>query len=254
MEARGRRESAGVTTIQAPIGAIDRLRRPLGLGHVLVTLDDLLIVTWRVAEAEIRRHLPRTLHPVTCDGAGFVSAVVFRNRALRPAVTAFPRMRSLQMNVRVYVRSLDGGEPGSVFFLGLYLSRRWIAAMSSRLFDLPFRYLPFDIVVRDDDRAVEWEARAADNRIAIRAHEDVIDVDADTLDLLTNPHTAYVLDRRGALRRWSIWHRSQAVRTMSVERAVVACLSDMNLGAVMPALYVRSVDYEIYLPPRLASS
>jgi uncharacterized protein YqjF (DUF2071 family) len=241
-----------MTLIQAPIGDIDRMRRPLRPGHVLVTLDDLLLLTWRVPEAEIRRHLPDTLRPVMYEGSGLVSAAVFRNRALRPAVTTFPRMRSLQMNVRAYVRGLGGGEPGSVFFLGLYLSRRWIATISSWMFGVPFRHLPFDIVVTRRGH-VEWEARSADHRLAIRAREDSIDVDANTLDLLTNPHTAYFLDRRGMLRRWSIWHRSQAVRTMSVERAEIACLSGIDLGAMMPALYVRSVDYEVYLPPRVAS-
>jgi hypothetical protein len=69
---------------------------------------------------------------------------------------------------------------------------------------------------------------------------------------LTNPHTAYFLDRGGVLRRWSIWHHSQAVRTMRVDRATVASLSDFALGPLVPALYVRSVEYEVYLPPRRA--
>src|SRR3989441_11878969 len=103
--------------IDAPAGDIDRLRRPLRLGHVLVTLEDLLIVTWRVPEADLRRHIPSGFQPVMDAGAGLVSAVLFHNRALRPAVAGFPRMQSFQMNVRAYVRAPRSGEPGSVFFL-----------------------------------------------------------------------------------------------------------------------------------------
>jgi uncharacterized protein YqjF (DUF2071 family) len=241
-----------VTLIQAPRGEIDGMRQPLRLSHVLVTLEHVLIVTWRVPESDIRRHLPPALEPVIDAGAGLISVVLFRNRFLRPAIVGFPRMQSGQMNVRAYVRAPRGGAAGSVFFLGLYLSRPWIARMSSSLFGVPFRDLPFEITTRDAEGVVEWEARSPDGRVALHAREDEADVDAKTLDLLTNPHTAYFLDRAGVLRRWSIWHRSQMVRTMKVERATLACLSDFALGPLLPALYVRSVDYEVYLPPRRA--
>ena len=236
--------------IEAPAGDIDRLRRPLRLGHVRVTLEDLLIVTWRVPETELRRHLPTALEPVMDAGAGLVSAAVFRNRALRPAVLGFPRMQSSQMNVRVYVRAPRGGKPGGVFFLGLYVSRPWIAAMSSWLFGVPFQYLPLEVTARDEGHGVEWHASSPGDRFAIHAREADADVDTQTLDLLTNPHTAYFLDRRGVLRRWSIWHRPQAVRTMAVQQARIESLRDFSISRPLPALYVRSVDYEVYLPPR----
>src|SRR5207244_7538332 len=66
--------------------------------------------------------------------------------------------------------------------------------------------------------SVAARSRSTDGRLALQAREDEADVDAKTLDLLTNPHTAYFLDRTGVLRRCSIWHRSPIVRTMSVER------------------------------------
>jgi len=242
-----------VTTINAPAGDIDRLRRPRRLGHVLVTLEDLLIATWRVPEAELRRHLPRALQPVTDDGACFVSAVVFRNRALRPAVMGFPRLRSSQMNIRVYVRAPGSSVAGSVFFLGLYLSRPWMARLSSSLFGVPFRYLPIEVTAREEKHGVEWHARSPDDRVSLHAREADAAVDAQTLDLLTNPHTAYFLDRRGVLRRWSIWHPPQAVRTMAVQQAKIEFLRDFSISRPLPALYVRSADYEVYLPPSAAS-
>ena len=108
-----------MTAINAPVGDIGRRRKRLRLGPVLMTLEHMLIATWRVPDDELRRHLPPTLHPVVEDGAGFISAVVFRNSAMRPAVLGFPSVRMSQMNLRVYVQSPRTGEAGSVFFLPL---------------------------------------------------------------------------------------------------------------------------------------
>ena len=242
-----------VTAINAPNGDIGRRRKPLGLGHVLMTLEHMLIVTWRAPEAELRRHLPAALEPVVEDGAGFVSAVLFCNHDVRPAVVEFPSLRMSQMNVRVYVRSPRTGEPGSVFFIGLYGSRPLFGRLSSWLFGLPFQHLAIEITARDERGVVEWNARAADGSLAVHARETHADISTPTLDLLTNPHTGYFLDRRGTLRRWSIWHRPKQIRTMHVEHATLDCLRDLAVTDMMPALYVRSADYEVYFPPRAAS-
>ena len=39
-----------MTLLHAPLGAIAIMRRPLRPGHVLVTLEDQIIVTWRVVD------------------------------------------------------------------------------------------------------------------------------------------------------------------------------------------------------------
>jgi uncharacterized protein YqjF (DUF2071 family) len=242
-----------VTRIDVPAGDIDRLSRRVRLGHVLGTLEDLLIVTWRVPEAELRRHLPNTLQPVVDAGACLVSAVVFRNRSLRPAIVGFPRLRATQMNVRVYVRAPHSADPGGVFFLGLYLSRPWIARTASWLFGVPFRYLPLEVTAREEGHGIEWHARSPDDRLSIHAREADADIDRRTLDLLTNSHTAYFLDGRGVLRRSSIWHRPHPIRTMAVQQAKVESLHDFSVSRPLPALYARSVGYEVYLPPSAAS-
>jgi uncharacterized protein YqjF (DUF2071 family) len=243
-----------MTLVHAPLGAIDTMRRPLRPGHVLVTLEDQIIVTWRAGEAALRRHLPHTLTPVVRGGDAFVSAVLFRNRALRPAVPGIPRLGSRQMNVRSYVLDPTTGEPGSVFFHGLYVSRRWLARVSSRLFDVAFEYRPFTIEARHDGaRLVDWHARSRDGRVDVAAHAGDFAIDEPTLDLLTNAHTGYVRDARGTLRVWSIWHRPQTIHTAVVDHATVTDLPALDLGAPESALYVRSVDYEIYLPARVVA-
>jgi uncharacterized protein YqjF (DUF2071 family) len=238
-----------MAVVQAPAGAIDGHRRPLRLGHVLVRIEDLLIVTWRAPEASLRSRLPAILQPVTRHGEGFVSAVLFRNRGLRPALLGLPRFDATQMNLRSYVLDPATGETGSVFFHGLYLGRRWLAAASRHLLGPRFRHLPIVIRVRrEGERVAAWEARSRDGSVRLLAHENGGALDAETLDLLTNPHTGYVADARGRLRRWSIWHRPQRVRTLAVDSAHVSALAGITLGAPISALYVDAVDYEVYLP------
>jgi uncharacterized protein YqjF (DUF2071 family) len=253
MEARHRRNVAAMTVLQTPVGPIDRMRRPLRSGHVLVTLEHLAIVTWPIPEATLRAHLPPNLRSVVRDGHAFMSAVMFRNRNLRPAILGVPRMTSFQMNVRSYIVDPVSGEPDSVFFHGLYLSGRWLAVLSSRLFGVPFQHLPLTVAVRHDgNRVAAYEAQSSDDRVSILAHEADQSVDREMLGLLTNPHTGYVLDRHGMLQCWSIWHRPQNVHTMAVNRAAVASLPALGLGTAQWAFYVPSIDYEVYLPPTAA--
>jgi len=242
-----------MTMLEAPLGAIDRMRRPLRVGHVLVTLEQLAIVTWPIAEATLRAQLPSSLRPVVRNGHAFVSAALFRNRALRPAVLGVPRITSFQMNVRSYIFDPVSGEPDSVFFHGLYLSRRWLVALSSRLFGVPFQHLPLTVAARHEgDRVTGYEARATDDRVNILAQEDDQAVDREMLGFLTNPHTGYVLGHDGVLRCWSIWHRPQNVHTMAMNRAMVAPVAALGVGDALWGYYVRSIDYEVYLPPTAA--
>jgi uncharacterized protein YqjF (DUF2071 family) len=241
-----------MTAIQAPHGAIERMRRPLAFGHVLVTIEHALIVTWRIPLADLRKTLPAALEPVADGGEGFLSAVIFRNRGLRPARVGFPRLSSCQMNIRSYVRDPVTRDPGSVYFHGLYLSRRWIAAASSLLFRVPFRYLPFAITAPIDEGGA-WAAVDRADRMDVAAGAADETSDPRLLDLLTNPHTGYFTDRSGALRKWSIWHRAQELRVMKVTRAHIADLPIVGPRDPWNGLYVRSVDYEVYLPPTPAS-
>ncbi len=244
-----------MAVLVAPVGHMAGRRRALRLGHVLVTLEDVLEVTWEVPESDLGRMLPSGLRPWSADGRSLLSALVFRNRALRPARVGWPRLNVPQMNLRSYVLDPQTGAPSCVFFHGLHLDQRWLARLSSRLLAVPFVYLPLVVrVEHEGPRVLRWEAASPEGRLRIRAREDEdgpVAMDPDRLDLLTNPHTGYVRGRDGRLRTWSIWHRNQTVRTMRIEEATVGSLADLGaLGPPVSALYVASVDYEVYLPAR----
>lgn len=245
-----------MTLFEAPIGLMQGRRRPLRPGHVLVTIEDLLILSWRVPAPRLRAALPGALRPVQVEGSAFVSALLFRNRGLRPAWLGIPRLACTQLNLRSYVVDPRSGRAGSVYFHGFHLGTPWIAWVASRLFGFRCGRLSLEIDVERDEEGVRWRGVSdAGVRVTARASHATAEPSAAILDLLTNVHTGYVPGRRaGTLRRWSIWHRNQRVRAMQVSDARIAPLDELQLGLQAPdfAFLVDSVDYEVYLPTRAA--
>jgi len=237
--------------LTAPVGSTEERRRPLRPGHVLVTLEDLLILTWTVPERALRARLNCGLEPWSSGGCARVSALLFRNRRLRPAWIRVPRLSSCQLNLRSYVLDPETGRRGCVFFHGLYLDRPLLARISALVLSVPFRCLPFSIGVEQGE-PLRWRADAPDGRVRIRARAAEADpaLDAEALDLLTNPHSG-VVEAGGICRRWSIWHCNQTLRTMAVEEVRIEPLERLFPERDGPTgLLVDSIDYEVYLPAR----
>jgi hypothetical protein len=228
-------------------------RRRLRPGHVLVTIQDLLILTWQLPLSEIRRSLPAGIHPWSQNDAALVSALLFRNRRLRPALLGWPSISCCQMNLRCYILDPVTGEPASVFFYGLFLGNRWLAQLSARAFGVPFQYMPLAVrAEREGLRLRHWEGATLDGAVRVRAREQdgPKAVDPEQLDLLTNPHSGYVIGRDRSLLGWSIWHRNQTLRLMTVDEATIQPFAEagLPLGSPASAFCVDSVDYEVYLP------
>jgi uncharacterized protein YqjF (DUF2071 family) len=223
--------------------------------HVLVTIENLLIVTWDVPAHTMTPLLPDGLRPWTHAGRAMLSAALFRNRGLRPAWSQVPRFDCAQLNIRIYLADRDG-RAGAVFFHALCLGSPRLARVARPLTRVPFRVVPFDIDVDRSDPSLSWRASSRDGEVRVAAHDASSSTlpDPATLDLLTNVHTGYVGTPGSPLRTWSIWHRHQEVRLMTVDELRLAPLAELGLGLGDPiwAFYVESVDYEVYLPARRA--
>ena len=244
-----------MAVLQAPTGLMTGRRRPTRPGHVLVTVQDLLIVTWDVPEAALRNLLPPSVRPWSHQGRARLSAVLFRNRDLRPAWPGAPRFGCCQVNLRTYLVDPRTGGAGAVFFHALCLASKPLARLSSAITGVPFRHLAFDIEAESSSDGLRWRAVSPDGAVrgVAREAEPAMLPDADTLDLLTNVHTGFVARGPGdPLRTWSIWHRSQSVRTLAIEEMHLRPLAELQLplGAPEWAWYVDSIDYEVYLPAR----
>lgn len=236
--------------IEAPVGQMEGRRRPLRPGNVLVTLDDLLIVTWRRDPASLTPLLPVGLVPVQHDGACFSSALLFRNRALRPVPFGFPRFSGPQVNVRSYVVDPLTGQPGAVYFHSLELAARALSAFSRALFRVPFGHRSF--AIRSSRGPARWIAQGDGVDIEAAESDSPHAVAPALLDLWSNSHSGYFVNASGRLRGWSIWHRAQTLRAMTLQRFSLEPSARIGLDGIEPvSVYlVDSIDYEVYLPPR----
>jgi len=75
-----------MTVQEAPVGLMEGRRKRLRPGNVLVSLEDLLIVSWEMPDSTLQKALPAGLLPVSSAGKAFASAVLFRNRGPRFSV------------------------------------------------------------------------------------------------------------------------------------------------------------------------
>jgi hypothetical protein len=237
--------------IEAPIGQMEGRRRALRPGNVLVTLNDLLIVTWQRDRAELQQTLPPRLAPVEHGGACFSSALLFRNRALRPVPFGFPRFSGPQVNVRSYVVDPVTGIPGAVYFHSLELAARAVAAFSRALFRVPFAHRSF--AIRSSRDPVRWSAEGVGVDIVAVESPSPHTFDSALVDLWSNPHTGCFQGPSGRLRGWSIWHRPQRLHSMRLERFRLEPAARIGLEGIEPvSVYlVDTIDYEVYLPPRI---
>jgi hypothetical protein len=216
--------------ILTPVGLMAGRRRPRRIGHVLVTIEDLLILAWQVPMADLRRLLPVGLEPLARNGHGLFSALVFRNRRLRPAVPGFPSWSCVQLNLRSHILDPSTGGSGSVFFHCFMLSQAWLAWLGLWASRIPCQSAPMRLTCNragsltgggdDGDSSkpvpsVDFQATSDDHSVEIRARKTDHSpfLAADFLDQLTNVHTGYIQDpRSGVLRCWDIWHRRQLLQ------------------------------------------
>lgn len=242
--------------LRAPAGLMAGRRRRLGPGGVRVTLTDLLILTWRLPPEALRHHLPAGLEPVVDGGDALLGALLFRNRALRPAALGVPRLSCSQLNVRSYVVDPATGEPGSVYFHGFHPRPRWLAWWTRTLLRAPATPLP--LRVRRGPAAAgaprPWHAGSRDGSvdIAARPASAPLALPPHLADLLTNVHTGYASAPSGALLAWTIWHPPQDLHPMTVDRLHLRPLAPFALADRLPdlAFLVETVDYEVHLPAR----
>lgn len=248
--------AGGPAALRAPAGLMAGLRRRLGPGGVRVTLTDLLILTWRLPPAALRHHLPAGLEPVVDGSDALLGALLFRNRALRPALLGLPRLSCSQLNVRSYVLDPATGEPGSVYFHGFHPRPRWLAWWTRTLFRTPATPLP--LRVRREPAAAgaarAWRATSRDGSVEIAALPAAtpLVLPPHLADLLTNVHTGYAPRPSGGLLAWTIWHPPQDLHPMTVDRLHLRPLAPFGLADRLPdlAFLVETVDYEVNLPAR----
>lgn len=112
---------------------------PGGPWSMRQTWSSLLFAHWRVPGDFMRDLVPEQLEIDTFDGSAWIGVVPFLMSGIRfrllPPIP--PTHRSLELNVRTYVRY--GGRPG-VYFFSLDAEKRLIVETARRWFYLPYHH------------------------------------------------------------------------------------------------------------------
>ncbi|MFN4896103.1 MAG: YqjF family protein [Pseudomonadota bacterium] len=115
--------------------------------------DDLIFMHWRYDATEIAARLPKQLVLDTYLNEAYMSIVAFRMNCVRPAgLPALPWLSYfLELNVRTYVRSVNG-EPG-IFFFSLDCDRAPAVWIARAAFKLPYMHASMSFVQTADTRS-----------------------------------------------------------------------------------------------------
>jgi uncharacterized protein YqjF (DUF2071 family) len=134
---------------------------PAGPWAMAQTWADLLFCHWRVAAAQLERHVPASLPLDLFDGTAWLTITPFEVQGTRlrgtlppPALSRFP-----ELNVRTYVTL--GGRPG-IWFFSLDAGSMLAVAAARGLYRLP--YLRARMAIARDGPSIDYRSERHDRR------------------------------------------------------------------------------------------
>jgi uncharacterized protein YqjF (DUF2071 family) len=192
--------------------------RPWTMGQ---TLDDLLLVHWRVPLDDVRARVPAELEVEQHSGSAWLGIVAFRVSSLRlRGLLPLPGLSSFhELNVRTYVRAPDG-KPG-VWFFSLDVSSPLVVEAARRLVRLP--YFHARIAADPDGTWIDQECVRLDERGRVfnaryRPEGAVFQAKPGSLEwFLAERYCLYATDERGALQRAEFHHPPWPLQHADVE-------------------------------------
>jgi uncharacterized protein len=186
---------------------------------------NLLLATYAVPPELVASYLPAGLEPDGCDGRAFASLVAFDFRDTRVLGVAWPGFRNFpEVNLRVYVRRLDGSDRG-VLFVREFVPQRWVAWLARTLYNEPYQAtsMASQVDPSSSDIAIEYRWTFARRTHLVRATADTDSSvpDAESIEAFFKEHRwGYGKTRDGRLLRYEVRHSAWAthrVRTFHVD-------------------------------------
>jgi len=225
--------------------------RPWTLGQ---TWEGQLFAHWRVQVDELRARVPAALEVEEHDGSAWLSITPFRLSSLRvrgalpvPLVSSF-----LEVNVRTYVRALDG-RPG-VWFFSLDASSALAVAVARRLYRLPYTSARITMSQRGEWLAFDCARLGERGRVLstrYRPHGAPFSAPPGSLEaFLTERYCLYTTNDRGDLLRAEIHHPPWELRRADAEISL-ATLAQLELGGDPVCHYSDRQDALVWLPERV---
>lgn len=200
--------------------------------------------------------------------AALLSVVPFLDRDFRMARMPWPRWSFPQTNYRIYVRDRETGEH-VVWFLGTSLDSASVT-IPRYAWKLPWHRTRIELDAAFDEGAGRYERyRMQATRSWADAELELADEGAPptalpgfedletALVVLTHPRLGYYQRVDGRLGSYSIWHERLRPTTGRVLAARFDLLDRLGLArtadteSVHSVLLQPSIDFRIYLPPRI---
>jgi uncharacterized protein YqjF (DUF2071 family) len=186
----------------------------------------LLLATYAVPVELVASVLPAGLEPDVRDGRAFASLVAFDFRDTRVLGVPWPGFRNFpEVNLRVYVRRLDGSDRG-VLFVREFVPQRWVAWLARTLYNEPYQATSMASRVEpssDGNLAIEhrWTFAGRTHAVRATADPDSSVPDAGGLEAFFKEHRwGYGRTRDGRLLRYEVRHPPWAthrVRSFDVD-------------------------------------
>lgn len=233
---------------------------------VVMTLRDMLYVSYLLPAARITKILPNGLEPATTgDGDVFLSLVIFRGSTRAAFRIPAPPIPFDQINIRTYVVDPQTRKP-AVYFVRCGINGRFITFMYRALSGMPVEHAPFRISGGADDDGhyknylaegywhESFSLAAEETGPSLKALEPFGSAE-EALQYLMDPLTGFY-SAWGGVRRLEIFHeplKPKTCRAIHVNLPYLEGLGLLNAGEIKDPhnlLLVPHTPFEIFLPPK----
>ena len=212
-----------------------------------ILLRNLLFINYAIAPERVRQLVPSqfdldTRQDKLCNARAFVSAVPFEVAEIRSSSLSMPGLRFNQINYRAYLVSSEGA---AVYFLGLRVGSRMVAASASFL-NLPVSQEAIGLSVGDGTSELHYgvEAEGLSAYISLENAGNNFEAESDpavTSEFITERPVGFIRSTDSDTYKITVEHpRLDAVRAQ-VERVRAPMLE--SLGILDPGELPHSVLY-----------
>lgn len=220
---------------------------------IRIDLENVIYISYRVPVPRIRHLIPDVLELNSdADNMTYLSLVAMKCRRVRLNVMPWPRFDYYQLNVRIYVKDPETGDP-AVYFFRSGVSQCIIPLMT-RLAGIPWEKISFKMVPESpcEFRASgEWSGKLG---LEIVSPEGGLPENT-LIEHLTGPLMGFMGSER-SLRSFKISHRALQVLPavlrkidfpLPVKQEMIAA---NEIGRPDSVMMVPEAEFTVYLPPR----
>jgi len=228
---------------------------------VMMTLRDVLYISYTVPTARLRKLVPEPLQLATVGkDLAFISIVVLRSTRVRLRLLPFPRFNYKQLNIRTYVTDPVTGRH-AVYFLRSGVTSALISLVT-RISGIPWQHIDLETEVNPNKETDSYTASGHWEGNYYLKSQSLLDDSKglplfenrrDAVDFLIRPLIGFIGDK-GRLGRFNIQHPEVEPQSWQLTELDFPLFT--NLGMVdelenpHSVFFLPKADFAIYFPPK----